>query len=1106
MGGGGGVIGAIVGAVVTVIGIVTAQPELIVMGVSMMASAIISSTVPAPSTYNPNFSSQTATQLNTGTTIQLQPATNNKLPVVYGTAYVGGIVTDLSITSDNQNLYFVVSLCEVTGGGIDNISFGDIYYAGKKCVLSGTSVTGLIDPSTGITDTTCNGYLNIYLYKNGSFNPVNTSLTAVQVMQSAGLTYTWDSSKKMSNTAFAIIQLTYSQSANITSLAQTKFQITNARDSAGDVIYDYMTNKVYGAAIPTNQIDMTSITALNTYANQTITFTPYTGGSATQARFKFNGVIDNRSNALQTLQTIASCADCLIKYNEIYGIWSVIVQSPTYSVAININNSNTVGAITVTTMDISNVYNIAQCQFPDITQQSAFNTATVDLSIVAPSLLYPNEPTNSQTVVLPLVNNNVQAQLLATRFLKSARLDLQIKVTVNYIGLELEAGDIVSVTNANYGWTNMLFRVMQVNQNFQPDGAITVDLNLQEYDPAVFSDTSITQYTPPANTGLANPNVWSTLSAPTITNIQTIIADPSFAVNVTTPSAGVTQYAEIWYSAFSSPTSAQRIFAGTTAIQSNGTPYAVSTAMPAVTLTNIPSGNWYFFSRMVNSLGNSVFSPASALLQWRPVTTQYEKRYLIVAYADTITGGGFSANPTSKSYFGLLNLDTATFSTDPTAYTWYVAPIAFGTTNFFLYINYQNRKFAGSSGGAVYASSTGAYVPSDTANYDQSLWSALPAGTNTIDLDARTGQLLKVGTTSISAADGLLNVTNTPEGTVVAALERFLNFGAGVQYKTSAIANLTIDVYGRVVGFTAPDNFYYTETVFNTSAGQTIFALTHTVGNILVFKNGTLLDTSDYTETGTTITLGTACPVNTKVTVLNMRAATVDIYYEPLNISIASSTTNSITYSTSSSPYQNIVAGDKLCFINTGTPTTYTVSTVNPATRVITFTGTISGATTGLNVYRYRAAGATYTPFSRYSTTLTNASTYTPSQWALRSGFELVFVNGVAFNALDYNITAGGINGLPDLVNGNMTIIQFAENNLSVSCSACSNSLTSTISGTVDYAFANNIDAFELYSNGAMMAKGYDYTDTSTIYTLSTTPTNSYTLLQQQTFARVGAA
>lgn len=267
-----------------------------------------------------------------------------------------------------------------------------------------------------------------------------------------------------------------------------------------------------------------------------------------------------------------------------------------------------------------------------------------------------------------------------------------------------------------------------------------------------------------------------------------------------------------------------------------------------------------------------------------------------------------------------------------------------------------------------------------------------------------------------------------------------------------------------------------------------------------------MLDPADYSETSTTITLGTACPVNTKVTVLNMRATTIDIYYEPLNISIASSTTNSITYSTSSSPYQNIVAGDKLCFANTGTPTTYTVSTVNPTTRVITFTGTISGATAGLNVYRYRAAGAAYTPFSRYSTTLTAASSYTPSTWALRSGFELVFVNGIAFNALDYNISSGGINGLPDLVSGNMTIIQFAENNLSVSCSACANSLTSTISGTVDYAFANNIDAFELYSNGAMMAKGYDYTDTSTIYTLSTTPTNSYTLLQQQTFARVGAA
>ena len=853
----GGILGYIVGAVLIVVGIFTEQPSLVIMGATMFASSVISSLTPAPSPFSAND-----TKLNTGTTLQVPPATDNKLPVVYGTGYVGGIITDLTITSDNQDLYFVLSLCEVTGNGTDSITIGDIYYQGKKCVFSGTSVTGLIDPSTGITDTSCDGYLSIYTYSNGSNAPQNSSVSAITLLQASGLTYQWDSSKLMTNTAFAVIHITYNQGARMTSLGQTQFQITNSRNSAGDVIYDYLTNTVYGAAIPVSQIDTASLTALNTYCNETITFTPYTGGAATQPRFKLNGVIDNKSNVLSTLQDITSSCDCLLKYNEIYGIWSVIVQTPSYSVVMDINNSNITGAISVITMDISNVYNIAQCQFPDITLNSSFNTATVDLAVINPSLLYPNEPTNSQTIKLPLVDNNVQAQLLATRFLKAARLDLSIKATINYIGLELEAGDIVTVTNANYGWTAKLFRIMQVNQNFLPDGSITVDLNLQEYDPNIYNDTSITQYTPPPNTGLSNPNVFGTLYAPTVISSQPTAANPSFQVSIESSSAGVTQYAEVWYSAYSTPSTAQLIFSGTTEIQSNGTPYGNSTILPAVTLTNIPAGNWYFFTRMVNSIATSIYSPASSVFQWRPTTFQYSQRYLSVAYADDASGGGFSLNPRGKAYYGLFNQSGTAPSTTASNYTWYQPRVNFGTTEYLLYTNRTGRKFSFDEGFAAFAAGTASFVPTQTVTFDPSIWAALPDGTNIIDLDLRTGQLIQTGTTTVGT--GQVAITNNTDGNIIASLQEYLDFG-GPYTKTASVATLTIDIYGRVVGFETPDDFDYTETNFIATAGQTVFhqtrASTYISGQCFVLQNGLLLDPSQYTDTAgstgnVTLTIG----------------------------------------------------------------------------------------------------------------------------------------------------------------------------------------------------------------------------------------------------------
>ena len=245
--------------------------NVIAFAVTMVASSIISKAF-APDIPNGGNNAQP----NPGSRQQLPPAGDNKLPIIYGQAYVGGIITDMTISSDNQDIYWVMALSEVTntesGGTPDTITFGDIYWGGKKVIFgTGAAVTGLQDPSTGVTQDVT-GNMDIWLYKNGSNNPVNTSTSAITVLQASNLIYTWDSSKLMSNCAFAIVHIKYSQSKNLTGLSQTRFQITNSRKAPGDCFLDYMTSERYGAAIPLAQVDTTSLTALNTYSNQVITY------------------------------------------------------------------------------------------------------------------------------------------------------------------------------------------------------------------------------------------------------------------------------------------------------------------------------------------------------------------------------------------------------------------------------------------------------------------------------------------------------------------------------------------------------------------------------------------------------------------------------------------------------------------------------------------------------------------------------------------------------------------------------------------------------------------------------------------------------------------
>ena len=947
--------------------------EVVTLAVSMVASSIIAKAFfnqgqPGSSSYGSGGSQ------NPGNPQQVPPATNNKLPVVYGSAYVGGIITDLSITTDNQQLYYCMALSEVTntnsGQTPDAFTFGNIYYGGKLVQFQsdGFTVSGLLDESTGIVDTKVAGLIRIYLYNNGSNSPTNSTVSAIDVMSADGLTYTWDSTKLMTNCAFAIIHLSYNSSAGVTGIQQTQFQINNPRYAPGDCMLDYFLNTTYGAAIPLAQIDTSTLTALNVYSAQS-----FNG----QDRFQFNGVVDTTQTILSNLQDMANCTDSLIKYNEITAKWGVIVQTPSYSVAMDINDSNMISAISVSPLDVSSSYNIAEVKFPDKANRDTFNTATFDLATIDPGLLFPNEPINKQSFSLPYIDNSISAQYLAIRFLKSAREDLQLQVSINFVGLQLEAGDVVTVTNTNYGWAAKLFRVSKVIQTFQNDGVIKADLTLMEYNPSVYDDLSITAFDPSPNSGFGDPTNFGVIYTPSVTGSQPSATNPSFQVVAESSSSGITQYAEVWYSAYSSPTMSQMIFAGTTAIQSNGIPYNPSTVLPAVTLTNIPAGNWYFFSRMVNSLGSSNFSSASSVLVWRPTTFQYGQRYLSVAYADDASGGGFSLNPRNKAYYGLYNQSGTAPSTTPSDYTWYQPRVNFGTVEYLLYTNRTGRKFSFDEGFAGYASGTASFVPTQTVTFDPSIWAALADGINVIDLDLRTGQLTQVGTTTVGT--GQIGITNNPDGTVVASLQQYLDFG-GPYTKTSAVATLTIDVYGRVVGFTTPDDFDYTETNYIATAGQTVFhqtrASTYLSGNCWVLQNGCLLDPTEYTDTaGSTgnVTLATGANSGDVITIVSFRSvnSSTGVYN--------SFTRNTVTLSNQASYTASgftLNDGYELLFLN---GTVVNAQDYNLSGQTINFIQNVSGDLqviqwsqnnlgvangTPVNVDAYTVIGQTIYPFS----------------------------------------------------------------------------------------------------------------------------------------------
>jgi hypothetical protein len=181
------------------------------------------------------------------------------------------------------------------------------------------------------------------------------------------------------------------------------------------------------------------------------------------------------------------------------------------------------------------------------------------------------------------------------------------------------------------------------------------------------------------------------------------------------------------------------------------------------------------------------------------------------------------------------------------------------------------------------------------------------------------------------------------------------------------------------------------------------------------------------------------------------------------------------------------------------------VSSVNYNTKQITFTTTVAAIDNQV-IYRFRGAGLPYTAFSRWDVDLVAQTEYTPDTFYIPNGFEYLHINGVSLNEIDYDYAAGTLNGFPGTITGRFSIIVFAASNTGQPISQQTNTIIYSVNGQTVYSFNSNPLSLLLYANGALFATGTEYTATANDYTLITAFSNDVTLINQQTFARIGAA
>jgi hypothetical protein len=189
-----------------------------------------------------------------------------------------------------------------------------------------------------------------------------------------------------------------------------------------------------------------------------------------------------------------------------------------------------------------------------------------------------------------------------------SREDLVISFALDYSGIQIEAGDVIRVTLAEYGWIaptfpdGKLFRVTQVQETKDDSGFLGARITASEYNDTIYANDPIDDFVPSANTGLSNPNISTKPGTPVFTTnpLSTSGAVISFNMATTVPTSG-----SVMAMNFNLGTSAniQTHTLYSTINAANGVPFTSGSAL-SININDKPA-NTYYGSVTAITVGNS---------------------------------------------------------------------------------------------------------------------------------------------------------------------------------------------------------------------------------------------------------------------------------------------------------------------------------------------------------------------------------------------------------------------------------------------------------------------------------------------------------------------
>ncbi len=495
------------------------------IGTSLLAGGIAVATARASGVFKPAGIQQSK---DPGVKIQLQPSTDNRIPVFYGKVHTGAIAVDAGIKNQNNTMIYVTVISEQTDTGtysVQSIKRNDATLNFGTGVSNKANVISQTDPNATSTTTIankirCRVYAGGTAASNQIFPASGTQVAATTLLSTINATTNYD------GLVYAVFEMDYDVENGLTQLGTITYEITNSLSEPSNVILDYAKNSRYGAGLSTSDLETAGFDDLYDYSTEQVDFTNSVGGTSQHDRWRIDGMMSTYQDVKSNIDRLCQSCSTFFTYNPKIGKFTVVpnraATTAEKSAAFVFDDDNIVGKIAISGTELYSLYNSIEAEYPSVIKQDQTNTVLVSTPSGERN---NNEPANELQTRFDYVNDAPRVHNLANIDLRQSRISTMVEFEATYEGIQVNVGDVVKLTSALYGYTNKLFRVMRTTEIEKPDGMLLCKVILMEYNDSVYTHNVVQT---DSVVGIPNiPGWWTLYGNSNVILGNTIITDPT---------------------------------------------------------------------------------------------------------------------------------------------------------------------------------------------------------------------------------------------------------------------------------------------------------------------------------------------------------------------------------------------------------------------------------------------------------------------------------------------------------------------------------------------------------------------------------------------------